>query len=111
MCSKNTAWYSSTLSGTAVLETAGVLLHPLSRGTVKINITHPDTEPVVDYRTLSNPLNLEILVEILRFKQQYHFNTSLSYFGPIEISPGVNVTSDEVLAGYVRNGIAHGVPS
>jgi choline dehydrogenase len=73
---------------------------------VQINATRPfETEPVVDYRTLSNPLDLEILVEILRFNRQYHFNTSLSSFGPIEISPGANVTSDETLAGYVRNGI------
>lgn len=104
--SKNTAFYSMTISGSAMPDPAGVLLHPLSRGTVNINVTHPhDTEPVVDYRTLSNPLDVELIVEMIRFKRQYHFNTSLSAFGPTEITPGQAVVSDGGLEESVRKGI------
>jgi choline dehydrogenase-like flavoprotein len=104
--SKNTAFYAMTLSGSAMPDAGGAFLHPLSRGTVNINITHPDdTEPIVDYRTLSNPLDIELLVEIIRFKRQYHFNTSLSAFGPNELSPGQTVVSDEALADVVRKSI------
>jgi len=95
-----------TISGSSFPDTGGVLLHPLSRGTVNLNITHPEnTEPVVDYRTLSNPIDVELIVEIIRFKRQYHFNTSLSAYGPNEISPGSDVLSDEKLAEVVTSGI------
>jgi choline dehydrogenase len=104
--SRNTAFYSMTISGSSVPDPAGVLLHPLSRGTVNINTTHPyNTEPIVDYRTLSNPLDIDLITEMIRFKRRYHFNTSLSIFGPNELAPGPTVVSDEALAGSVRNGI------
>lgn len=104
--SKNTAFYAMTISGSVVPSGAGVFLHPLSRGTVNINITHPDdTEPIVDYRTLSNPVDIDLLVEMIRFERQYLFNTSLSTFGPTEFAPGTAVVSDEALADVVRNHI------
>ncbi|KAE9369971.1 GMC oxidoreductase [Stipitochalara longipes BDJ] len=104
--SNNTAFYSMSISGSSFPATGGVLLHPVSRGTVNINITHPDdTEPIVDYRTLSNPIDIDLIVEMIRFTRRYHFNTSLSAYGPSEISPGSAVVSDEGLAESVRNGI------
>jgi len=104
--SKNTAFCSMAIYGIAVPDGAGVLLHTLSCGTENINVTSPyDTEPIVDYRTLSNPLDIELIVEMIRFKRHYHFNTSLSAFGPREIARGEAVMSDEGLAESVRNGI------
>jgi choline dehydrogenase len=101
--SNNTAFYSLDISGSASPGGVSVLLHPLSRGTVNINVTSPnDTEPIVDYRALTNPIDVEILVEFIRFTREYHFNTTLSAYGPQEMAPGQNVVGDEELAEYVR---------
>ncbi|KAK6849257.1 oxidoreductase [Apiospora arundinis] len=82
---------------------------PLSRGSVQLNTSAPDpaaSEPIVDYRTLSNPLELEILTEFVRFTRAYHFNTSLAAYDPHELMPGVNVTSDEDIGAYIRRSLS-----
>ncbi|KAK7954670.1 hypothetical protein PG988_015364 [Apiospora saccharicola] len=105
--SPNTAFYSSSLSGSNVPIGMSVLLHPLSRGSVRLNAAAPATsEPIVDYRTLSNPLDLEILTEFVRFTRAYHFNTSLADYGPEELMPGPDVTSDEDLADFIRRSVS-----
>ena len=101
--SSNTAFYSMTLSGSTVPGAMNVLLHPLSRGSVNIDAADPQNkEPVVDYRVLSNPIDIDILVEFIRFTRRYHFNTTLAAYGPRESSPGTGVVDDEGLADYVR---------
>ncbi|KAI1849569.1 hypothetical protein JX265_013575 [Neoarthrinium moseri] len=104
--SNNTAFYSLSLTGSRAPGGASVFLHPLSRGTVNIDVRKPNaTEPIVDYRALSNPLDVEILVEFIKFTRLYHFNTSLAAFNPKEIAPGENVKSSEELAAYVQRSI------
>lgn len=101
--SPNTAFYSLSLSGSNMPAGMAVLLHPLSRGSVRLNASAPATsEPIVDYRTLSNPLDVEILAEFVRFTRAYHFNTSLADYGPVELMPGADVTSDEDLAEFIH---------
>lgn len=105
--SPNTAFYSLSLSGSNVPGGMSVLLHPLSRGSVRLNASAPATsEPVVDYRTLSNPLDIEILAEFVRFTRAYHFNTSLAAWGPEDLMPGPDVTSDEDLAEFIRRSVS-----
>ncbi|KAK7966437.1 oxidoreductase, partial [Apiospora aurea] len=107
MRSPNTAFYSLSLYGSNVPAGSTVFLHPLSRGSVRLNATAPGTsEPIVDYRTLSNPLDLEILAEFVRFTRTYHFNTSLAAYDPQELMPGPDMTSDEDLAAYVRRSVS-----
>ncbi|KAK8110717.1 uncharacterized protein PG998_007174 [Apiospora kogelbergensis] len=87
--SSNTAFYSLSISGGNMPAGSSVLLHPLSRGSVRLNTSAPTTsEPVVDYRALSNPLDLEILAEFVRFTRAYHYNTSLAEYDPYEMLPG-----------------------
>ena len=101
--SSNTAFYSMTLSGSTVPGGMNVLLHPLSRGSVNIDASDPhNKEPVVDYRVLSNPVDIDILVEFIRFTRRYHFDTALAAYGPRESSPGAGVVDDEGLADHVR---------
>ncbi|KAJ4296388.1 hypothetical protein N0V90_006433 [Kalmusia sp. IMI 367209] len=80
----------------------GVLMRPLSRGTVSINTTDPLSEPVVDFRTFSNPIDVQVAIAIVRFVR--HFNTlpSLASFGPVELAPGQNVTSDTDIEAHIR---------
>lgn len=78
-------------------------LHPLSRGTVNINTTDPfNTEPVVDYRALTNPVDLDIMVEMLRFTKRYFFETRLKEFGPRQVQPPDYVDEPEDLAGFLQ---------
>jgi choline dehydrogenase len=104
---RTTALYSMSLYGSSdPIPPAGgttLLLHPLSRGTPNINITHPhDTEPVVDYRSLSNPIDVDIFMEFIRLTRGYYFNTSFAAYCPVELAPGVGVVGDEDLADYIR---------
>lgn len=96
------AVYNLFLRGTRN-EGSAIYLHPLSRGTVNINPADPYfSEPVVDYRVLSNPADAEILVEFTRFTRRFFFNTSMRAYGPVELWPGAGVTSSVDIVAALR---------
>ncbi|GJC96582.1 glucose oxidase [Colletotrichum higginsianum] len=100
--SKGAAFYNLFLRG-APTESNFVLLHPMSRGTIEIDTSNPFfKDPVVDYRALSNPTDIDIQVEFIRFTRKYFLKTSLVQFAPEETVPGANVTSFEGLSAAVR---------
>ena len=89
---------------TAVQETAFngpyiplALLKPLSRGKIYINTTTPLAPPVVDYSTLSDPTDLEILIAALRFNRKLLQTEALRELQPAELVPGANLTTDDQL--------------
>lgn len=102
MRSPGTAWMRMRLDPDYGTE-GPVLMQSMSRGTVNINSTDPwNTEPVVDYRALTNTVEVDVHVEFIKFVRRYAFNTSLALeFAPIDYSPGPDVTSDEDLRTYV----------
>jgi choline dehydrogenase len=73
------------------------LLHPLSRGRISLNATRPLSAPLVDYSTLSHPLDSEIFVQMLRFNRRLLQMPSLAALQPRELVPGANVSTDEML--------------
>lgn len=99
-----TAFYNLGLTGGS---SNGILvdLHPLSRGTVDINVKDPfGAEPVVDYRALSNPLDTSVMIEMMRYTRRFYFNnTANSMYEPREMSPGSRVETDEALASYLSD--------
>lgn len=102
----NTAFYNNVLSGGAGSGTL-VMLHPLSRGTVNIDPVDPyNREPLVDYRALSNPLDVAIMADMIRFTRRFFMkNPALAPYGPVEIAPGDYVNSEEDLAMYLSETI------
>ena len=88
------------------------LMHGFSRGTVRVNTTHPfDAEPVVDYRFGSHPLDVELIVENIKFVRRFFTSSEseLHRYGAREVSPGLELYgTDEQLRGWVR---ANVVPS
>ncbi|TGJ85659.1 hypothetical protein E0Z10_g3122 [Xylaria hypoxylon] len=103
--SPNTAFYNHVLTGAASSGTI-VDLHPLSRGTVNINTTDPfKSEPVVDYRALTNPVDLDIMVEIVRFTKRYYFETRLRDLGPRQLQPPDSVNEPEDLKGFLSQSV------
>ncbi|KAI0894461.1 putative GMC oxidoreductase [Annulohypoxylon nitens] len=104
--SSNTAFYNHVLSGAG---SSGSLidLHPLSRGSVNINITDPfNSEPIVDYRALSNPVDIDVMVEFIRFTKRYFFETRLKELHPRQVQPPDYVNEPEDLAGFLAENLS-----
>ncbi|SPO02312.1 related to alcohol oxidase [Cephalotrichum gorgonifer] len=80
-------------------------VHPVSRGTVSLNATDPEGEVIVDYRAGSNPLDIDIMVELVKFFRRYITGGDLEAYGAQEVSPGADVGTDEELAAWARGTI------
>lgn len=73
-----------------------ILLKPFSRGTITLNASQPLGPPVVDYRLLSNPVDLQLHVRMQQYLRS-HFASSraLAPLGPVELDPGPLLPSDQ----------------
>lgn len=96
-------------TGSAVLEMiwadGAVVLgleHPYSRGSVKAPSGDIFDAPAADPALLSNPLDVEILVEGIKFVRTLMGAAALAPLQPTEVLPGANVTSDADLSSFVR---------
>jgi choline dehydrogenase len=102
--SKNTAWLQMGLGGNPFGSPDQWVfnIHPLSRGTVNIDPADPNGEPLVDYRMLSNPVDLRVAIALFRGVRNF-FNSQgeVKRLSPIETKPGVNITSDADIAKYL----------
>ncbi|KAF2737810.1 alcohol oxidase [Polyplosphaeria fusca] len=81
-------------------------LKPLSRGTVHINPASPLAEPHVTYRTLTNPLDLELLLHGLKTYRRLYSTPSAQTLGPQEIMPGAAVSTDEQWRAWARKNVS-----
>ncbi|KAF2873232.1 hypothetical protein BDV95DRAFT_490607 [Massariosphaeria phaeospora] len=79
------------------------LLHPLSRGTVRLNHTSPLSQPTLDYRSASNPVDFDLHVAHLRFLREMLATPTMRRYGAEETGPGAHVQSDEALREYVKD--------
>ena len=106
--SKDAANYNLFIRGASV-EGGVVYLHPLSRGTITINPSDPFiAPPLIDYRALSNPADIDVLFEFTKFTRKYWLETSLRQYNPVELLPGSGATTKEQVAEYLR---ANVIPS
>ncbi|KAK0642866.1 GMC oxidoreductase-like protein [Cercophora newfieldiana] len=78
------------------------LLHPLSRGTVRLNGTHPLQPPVLDYRSASNPIDVDLHLVHLRYVRRAMQAKTMRGLGVVGVQPGVGVQSDEEMVKYIR---------
>jgi choline dehydrogenase len=100
--SNNTAWLQFGLRGLSKMNVNN--MHPLSRGSVNINISDPNGDPVVDYRALTNIVDVHIEVLLLRAIRNYFSQQGeIRKLGAVELLPGTNITTDSDLAKYVRD--------
>jgi len=82
------------------------LLSPLSRGTITLNQTNPWGEPVIQFNTLMNPIDTEVLLAIIKRQRAFWANPKLAPLGPIEIAPGTQYQTDaEILSVITKNGV------
>jgi len=92
-----TAFYNGAITGTSG---SGILvdLHPLSRGTVHIDPANLGltAEPRVDYRALANPLDAQVMADIVRFSRRFYTaSPGGKRLGGGESAPGAAVQSDD----------------
>jgi choline dehydrogenase len=77
-------------------------MHVVSHGTVDVNVTDPaGAEPVVDYRALSNPVDLDVMVENVAYMRRYMASPDFAPYRPEETSPGAAVVG-EALREWIR---------
>jgi choline dehydrogenase-like flavoprotein len=106
--SPRSAVYELPFSGNATM--VPIFVKPLSRGTVHISPDDDgvdpsgrgDAEPLVDYRTLSNPLDLDTAVAMFRFVRQFVGSGAMAEtFHPKETAPGPDVASEEEIRAWI----------
>lgn len=101
MRSSRTSWTRFQINPNSGVQ-GPVLMQSFQRGSININTTDPwNTEPVIDYNALSNPVELDVMAELVKFNRRVNFNTSLVDLSPVEVRPGSNITSDEDIKAYI----------
>jgi choline dehydrogenase-like flavoprotein len=76
-------------------------MHIVSQGTVNIDPANPHNEPIVDYRALTNPIDMTIMVRNIEFMRRYMASPAFAQSQPTEYSPGASVTGT-ALENWVR---------
>lgn len=71
-------------------------MHIVSHGTINIDPTSPHSEPIVDYRALSNPTDMEIMVENVRYMRKFMASEDFEEAEPVETLPGIDVEGEEL---------------
>ena len=80
---------------------------PLSRGTIFINSTNPDPvlSPVIDFSAMANPVDMAIAVLSFKISRRYIASRSFAALGPVELSPGSDVETDQQIEAVLRNSL------
>ncbi|KAJ3509775.1 hypothetical protein NLJ89_g5038 [Agrocybe chaxingu] len=83
-----------------------VLMKPLSRGTVLLNTADRYAEPIVDFNANVNPVDVDIMADMLRFYRRWMQTPSMRQLTPAEQSPGAGVSSDQQISNYLATTVA-----
>jgi choline dehydrogenase-like flavoprotein len=79
-----------------------VILHPESRGTVRLNSADPRAPVRIQYNYLSAPADIAKLRQGFRLAREIGNQPALDAFRDVELSPGPNVTSDADIDAHLR---------
>lgn len=80
-----------------------LLTKEVSRGTILLDPTDIYADPILDYGTFINPVDVAIQAENIKFARRFFQTSSMQTLGPVEQSPGVNVTTNAQLQAHVRS--------
>lgn len=80
----------------------GALQRPLSRGTVTLNPSNRYAVPVVQWNTFQNPIDRQIIVEMVRWIRQHWARPELAKFQPIETVPGTGESDDDIINALIQ---------
>ncbi|KAJ7145753.1 GMC oxidoreductase-domain-containing protein, partial [Mycena epipterygia] len=82
------------------------LTHAFARGSVHIASSDPLTPPTINLGTLDNDLDLDILVQAVKFARRLVATDSMRKVIIEEVHPGPAVQTDEDIKDYVRKSIS-----
>lgn len=82
------------------------LQHPYSRGYVKAASNNTFDSPLATPGSLSNPLDIQLLADGLKFARRVWATDAIQPLQPVEVSPGADVTSDDAIEAWVRSNAA-----
>lgn len=80
-------------------------LHPLSRGTVRLNLADPLAQPIVDYRSASNPIDLSLHLAHIKYLRRMLQTPAMQALHAVETLPGEAAQSDSDLLRFLRRAI------
>lgn len=74
------------------------LFKPLSRGTIAINSTDPLAQPLIDFRTASDPTDFDLFIALFQKNRDIMNAPAMKALGPQEVEPfGEHIKSTEDL--------------
>jgi 4-pyridoxate dehydrogenase len=79
-----------------------VILHPESRGTVRLQSTDPLAPVRIHYNYLSNPVDIAKFRQGFRLAREIGNEPALDAYREVEIMPGPDVTSDADIDAHLR---------
>lgn len=88
--------------------TVSQILHPLSRGTVSLRSLNPLDAPLIDLNVLSEPDDLEVLVNNMFMIREIGHQPALQKWIKREAHPGDQITTREAMRSFVRNTVVSG---
>ncbi|KAM0247762.1 hypothetical protein ACHAQJ_009723 [Trichoderma viride] len=93
----------SPLYGKGFFTLIGVVMHPLSRGTIHITSADVDIKPQIDPQYLSNEYDVQAAIEAVKYCRKIANSAPLSSAWVTEFEPGMAVQTDEDWRQYVLN--------
>ncbi|KAI9705593.1 MAG: hypothetical protein M1836_006349 [Candelina mexicana] len=80
------------------------VMHPFSRGVCRITSIDPFEPPLIDPRYGSNPVDLQVFIEAIRFNRQILDTPSMRELQPAEFVPTREANDSDILA-TIKNGV------
>ncbi|KAJ6524835.1 GMC oxidoreductase [Mycena capillaripes] len=83
-----------------------VLAHAFARGSVHINSSDPLTPPTIDPSALDNEVDIDVLMQAIKFPRKVAATESMKKVVTKEILPGSAVQTDEEIKDFIRKTIS-----
>ncbi|KAF2227118.1 GMC oxidoreductase [Elsinoe ampelina] len=80
------------------------LQHPASRGTVKLASANPFDTPLADAAHLKNPVDMQLMVETVKYIRRFMATNAMKPLSPVEYVPGAAAADDAAITEYIKNG-------
>jgi len=82
-------------------------MKPLSRGYIEIASSNPFEDPKIYYRTFSDPTDVKVVTQNIKYARAFFESEGMSSFKPVETYPGKDVTSEKALEEVARERIVN----
>jgi choline dehydrogenase len=85
----------------------GGLLHPESRGWVKLRSDDPRDKPRIFFNMFGEKADLDTMIRAIRYSRELFTHKPLADMVERELSPGAHLKADEELGDFMRRTVSH----